>query len=347
MGLRIAFTSLYLPGDSKIGVGYQVHALANQLVRRGHAITVFSPDRPGEGAQYDYERVDPGPSLRTFRFARRLRAVDFEGFDILHGHGDDWCLAWRPRPPHVRTLYGSCFSEAVHIAGAREKLRMLLLGAGEVVSTCLADRSVAISSATVRAYPWVRTVISCGVDTRRFGSDGREVRDPSPTILFVGTYKNRKRGRLLSDVFTREILPKLPAARLLMVCSDARPGHGIDVLGRVSDDELVELYRRAWVFCLPSSYEGFGVPYIEAMAAGCPVVATPNPGAEEVLDHGRFGRIATTEDLGAVLLELLLDPEQRSVLSTRGRVRAQRYDWSRVVDGYESEYQRLLSAGRR
>ena len=103
----------------------------------------------------------------------------------------------------------------------------------------------------------------------------------------------------------------------------------------------------AWVFCLPSSYEGFGVPYIEALAAGCPVVATPNPGAKEVLDHGRFGRIAPPERLGEVLLELLLDPALRNELSVRGRWRAQRYDWGLVAPDYEAVYSSLLTNRRR
>ncbi len=77
--MRIALTSLYLPGSSKIGVGYQVHHFANRLVARGHEVTVFSPDRPGEEARYTYAHVDPGPSLRTFRFAWRLRGVDLPG----------------------------------------------------------------------------------------------------------------------------------------------------------------------------------------------------------------------------------------------------------------------------
>ena len=49
--LRIAITSLYLPGSSKIGVGFQVHHLANSLVARGHSVTVFSPDDAGESAR--------------------------------------------------------------------------------------------------------------------------------------------------------------------------------------------------------------------------------------------------------------------------------------------------------
>lgn len=52
------------------------------------------------------------------------------------------------------------------------------------------------------------------------------------------------------------------------------PDDGVRVLGKVSLERLTEFYRRAWLFCLPSSYEGFGVPYIEAMASGTAVVAT-------------------------------------------------------------------------
>lgn len=343
--LRIAVTSLYLPGSSKIGVGHQVHHFANALVEHGHAVTVFSPDRAGEGARYEVHHVDAGTASRTFGFAWRLRDVDLSGFDILHGQGDDCFLAGRSRPPHVRTMLGSCFVEARHITGTKERLRMGLLGVGEIASSVIADHTVAISHATTRVYPWIREVIPCGVDVGRFAgatAERERERESSPTVLFVGTYQNRKRGRLLADAFTAHVLPRLPDARLWMVCSDAPGGPGIDVLGRISDDELVERYQRASVFCLPSSYEGFGVPYIEAMAAGCPVLATPNVGAIEVLGAGAFGRIVQPERLGPSLLELLEDPAARATLSRSGRRRATEYDWATVVDRYERIYERIL-----
>ncbi len=78
-----------------------------------------------------------------------------------------------------------------------------------------------------------------------------------------------------------------------MVTQDAPPElpEGVTVLGRLSDDELADEYGRAWVFCLPSSYEGFGIPYAEAMTAGLPVVATPNVGARYVTDEGAVGSL--------------------------------------------------------
>jgi glycosyltransferase involved in cell wall biosynthesis len=338
--LRIAITSLYLPGSSKIGVGHQVHHFANALIARGHDVVVFSPDQPGEGARYETRHVDPGGSLRTFRFAWNLRDVDFSEFDVLHAHGDDCFLVGRSRPPHVRTVHGSCLSEARRILGAKEKARMALLGLGEVASSVMADHSVAVSRATTRVYPWIRDVIPCGVDVDRFSPSGTE-RQPVPTILFVGTYENRKRGRLLADAFATHVLPAIPDARLWMVCTDAPKAPGVEVLGRLTDDELIERYRRAWVFCLPSSYEGFGVPYIEALAAGCPVVATPNPGAREVLDDGAFGRLVEADRLGEALVELLRDPAARQRFSEAGRIRARHYDWSEIVTSYERVYASL------
>ncbi len=84
-------------------------------------------------------------------------------------------------------------------------------------------------------------------------------------------------------------------------------------------EELTGLFQQAWVFCLPSTYEGFGVPYLEALAAGTPVVATKNPGACEILRDGEFGIIAPDADLGPVLSRLLADrPAARGVGAQRG-----------------------------
>jgi glycosyltransferase involved in cell wall biosynthesis len=241
-------------------------------------------------------------------------------------------------------MHGSCFAEAGHVPGVWEKLRMGMLGLSEVVATLVADRTVCVSANTRRYYPWTRDVIMNGVDVGAFRPDGEK--ESRPTILFVGTYHNRKRGKLLAEEFERVIRPRVPDARLWMVCSDAPEAAGVTVFGRVSLEKLAELYRRAWVFCLPSSYEGFGVPYIEAMASGTPVVATPNVGAREVLADGKYGEIVAPEKLGGTLAELLTDSRRREEMARAGLERVRDFAWDHIARQYEQIYSELLS-GRR
>jgi glycosyltransferase involved in cell wall biosynthesis len=337
--MRIAMISYYLPSGSKIGVGYQVHELATELSRRGHEVDVFSDCPPVEGAVYGHRRIHASGSLRTFRFALLLRRVDFSSYDVLHAHGDDYWL-WRRRVPrHVRTVHGSCFEEALRIRGFGEKLRMVLLGFSELLASAVADHTVVVSPRTRRWMPWVRTIIPNGVDLRRFHPDARALA-PLPTVLFVGTWANRKRGRDLAAAFQRDVLPVIPDARLELVCRDAPedPGPGVTVLGEQTDAELAAAYRRAWAFCLPSDYEGFGIPYAEAMASGTPVVATPNIGARYVTDEGTAGVLAPLDAIGVTLRDLLTNPERRAELAEAGLRRASTFDLGRVVDSYEALY---------
>jgi glycosyltransferase involved in cell wall biosynthesis len=337
--LRIAMISYYLPSGSKIGVGYQVHSLATELVRRGHEVDVYSECPPVDGAIYGHRHVSVTGALRTFRFATKLRRVDFSGYDVLHAHGDDYWL-WRRRVArHVRTLHGSCFEEALRIRGAWERLRMVMLGFSEVMASVVADTTVVVSPTTRRWTPWVRDVIPNGVDRRRFHPEPT-TRSPHPVVLFVGTWGGRKRGRDLVHAFASVVRPAVPAAELWMVTQDAPAAvpDGVRVLGRLSDDELARAYQQSWVFCLPSTYEGFGIPYAEAMASGLPVVATPNVGARYVTDEGRFGVLAELDDIGRALVEVLADETRRCELEQASRLRAGEFSLDHVVDEYESVY---------
>jgi glycosyltransferase involved in cell wall biosynthesis len=338
---QIAMISLYLPGDSKIGSGYQAHYLANRLVRRGHRVTLFSPDRPGDDARYSYQPVKVGSRLTTFRFAWNLRRQGLEKYDLIHAHGDDYWLWGGKYPPHVRTMHGSNFAEIRHVPRLKSKLRMGLLGVSEVLATAVADRTVCVSTDTCGYYPGVDTVIPNGVDLTAFYPCDIEAKESNPTILFVGTYHNRKRGQLLMQKFAEVVRPQMPEARLWMVCGDAPEAEGVTVFGRVGTEKLGELYRRATVFCLPSSYEGFGVPYVEALASGTPVVATPNPGAREVLDGGRFGRLTPADELGDALVNLLNSPQQRTYLREAGLQRSRDFAWDRIAEAYERLYDQL------
>jgi len=346
--LRIAMISYYLPSESKIGVGYQVHELATELVRRGHTVDVFSPCAPVEGAIYGHVLVPLTGSLRTFKFGLEMRRRELSSYDVLHAHGEDYWM-WRRRVPmHVRTLHGSCFEEALHIRGAKEKIRMVALGFTEVLASLVADRTVLISPQTRRWTPWVSTVIPNGVDAARFGPDGTP-NATDPVVLFVGTWNGRKRGADLARIVVDQVRPRVPDVQLRMVTQDAPKvlPVGVVALGRMADDQLAREYRRAWVFCLPSAYEGFGIPYAEAMTAGTPVIATPNAGARFVTDEGRFGILAGLDQIGEHLVSLLEDSEERGRWADAGRERARAFELTRVADAYEDIYREKRRSLRR
>ncbi len=333
----------FLPGASRGGVGHFTHGLANALTRRGHAVTVFGHDPAPPDAAYHVARVGaPGRGrLAPLAFPFALRAQRFVGFDVVHAQGDDQWLRRAGVPPVVRTLHGSSLAEAIHNGWRRGSAQHGLLHAYfyacEVAAVLRARLVVAVSRDTARYYPRVHRVIPNGVDLEAFAPAAGE-RSPRPSILFVGELDTRKRGRLLLRAFAERVRAACPAAELWAVCPERAEGPGVRWLGQVSAAELARLYGTAWVFCLPSSYEGFGRPYVEAMAAGAPVVATPNAGAREILEDGRHGLLVREADLGEALAALLARADLRQLYADRGRARARRYGWDIVAEQYEDAY---------
>ncbi|WP_164860535.1 glycosyltransferase family 1 protein [Rhodococcus sp. X156] len=107
----------------------------------------------------------------------------------------------------------------------------------------------------------------------------------------------------------------------------------VELLGWVTPEELDRLYRTAALYVLPSRFEGFGLPVLEAMSRGCPVVCSDIPVLREV--GGEAAAYLDTRDATAVadtLRTLLKDPAELSRLSTAGQVQASKFSWSRVAD---------------
>ncbi|MEB3271900.1 MAG: glycosyltransferase family 4 protein [Synechococcus sp.] len=178
------------------------------------------------------------------------------------------------------------------------------------------------------------------------------------TILCVARQYPRKRVIDLIEAFSL-VLPVCPQAELVVIGDG--PEHGViadrvralglsasvRLLGALrSDEEVRAWYRRATVFCLPSIQEGFGIVYLEAMAAGLPVVATTAAAIPEVVPDGQAGVLVPPRDpaaLAAALLRLLQDPSLCRQLAGRGRLLVQQHSWERVADRFLAAVEPLIS----
>lgn len=103
---------------------------------------------------------------------------------------------------------------------------------------------------------------------------------------------------------------------------------GVEFLGVVADDELVRLYQGARAFVIPSLYEGFGIPPLEAQACGSPVIAADIPSLRETLgDSAHWVAPASVSSIRAGLDALASDEDHRRWLITRGDANTARYSW--------------------
>ncbi|TAK14269.1 MAG: glycosyltransferase [Acidobacteria bacterium] len=354
---KIALIQRFLPSRSRGGVGHFTHGLANALSARGHAVTVFSQDPAPDAARYDVVRVPVADTrLAPLAFPVALRRCDFRGFDVIHAQGDEQWLSRHGLPPVVRTLHGSSLAEAwfngVRGRSPRRFALHLYFYLMELIADLRADRVAGVSAGTGRHFPRMHAVVPNGIDVERFASAGRAAtKSAAPSIIFMGELVSRKRGAWLVDVFLKTVRARIANAELWLVSpdrsrrADATPANGVHHLEVLDDTDLAARLAQAWVMCLPSAYEGFGRPYAEAMAAGTVAAATPNPGADDVLDRGRAGVLADDASLGAALVAVLGDADRRAELIAIGRRRAAEYDWPHVAARYEALYDEAV-AGR-
>jgi glycosyltransferase involved in cell wall biosynthesis len=187
----------------------------------------------------------------------------------------------------------------------------------------------------------------------RFGFDP----DPRrPYALFVGTLEPRKNLPLLLEAFAE--LRRHVDAQLLVVgargwldepifAAHARTGVGnaARFLGSLGEEDLAVLYSHAGVFVLPSLYEGFGLPVLEAMACGAPVVCSNAGPLPEVA--GDAAVLLTPEDApvwAAAMLGVLTNSADSNELRQRGFARAKMFSWDAAARATREVYHEALLA---
>jgi glycosyltransferase involved in cell wall biosynthesis len=181
----------------------------------------------------------------------------------------------------------------------------------------------------------------------------------TPTILTVCHLYPRKSIDVLLHAMPR-VLRAVPEARLRVVgvgpeaerltTLHARLGLGATtaLLGHVPFEQLTREYRDCALFCLPSQQEGFGIVFLEAMAAGRPIVACRAAAMPEVVPDGVVGRLVAPGDpaaLAAGLIDLLLDRQQAAQLGRQGSERVAGYDAPRVAARFAETIAPLISGG--
>src|SRR5262245_8164465 len=201
-------------------------------------------------------------------------------------------------------------------------------------------------------------MVANGVDTELFRPDPARERDPHE-ILCVGRASDPNKGvRTLVDALA--LLPT--PVHLTLVDDDAAENPArrraaevgcadrLRLVGRVPTPELLALYRRAALVVVPSRHEGFGLPAVEAMACGAPVVASRAGALPEVVGTAGGGILVEPESPQALakgIAQLLEQPAARAELGERGRRGVEAaYAWPRVAEATARVYAEVVAESR-
>jgi glycosyltransferase involved in cell wall biosynthesis len=198
-------------------------------------------------------------------------------------------------------------------------------------------------------------VVHEGVDITKFKNQNSKIKKDfifrkygigEKYILFVGTIQPRKNLERLIEAFSlvRKSFGNLDLELIII----GKPGwmyepilvapkkYGVEeyvrFLNFVPEEDLVLLYRYAQVFCLPSLFEGFGLPVLEAMASGCPVVVSDSSSLPEIVgDAGIHVDTLSYISIASGIKRILGNDTLRNSLIAKGRQRAREFTWEKTA----------------
>ena len=175
-----------------------------------------------------------------------------------------------------------------------------------------------------------------------------------PFVLFVGSLKSHKNVSVLIEAMAALKNEKRSEQELVLVGRKDEKEKGllalirknssfVKTLGEVSDEDLAVLYNLAEVFVLPSLWEGFGLPALEAMACGTPVLSSDRSSLPEVV--GQAGSLfdpTRVDALKELLYTVLESRPLREKMSEMGLVQAKKFSWDKTADSTLDVYERVL-----
>lgn len=336
------------------------HNLYSGLAQSGvETLALSSPVRPSG-------RLGSLADAATDGFGWPL-TVTADKADLLHFPADTGALV-SGRVPMVATVHGMA---SLHVPGVRKPMAELVWRSrvGRLISKSAAVITVSHSSARdLSAHFGIAAtrlhVIPHGVDHERFHPSSEDdaallspLGLPERFVCYLGNLDPRKNLPALLQAFDRPELSALGVPLVvaggaawdsapILAAISGRPH--VRYLGRISAELVAPLLRAATLFAFPSRYEGFGLPVLEAMACGTPVVTSDRGSLPEVTGDAAL----TVSDLSApvlarALISVLSDEHAANELRERGLINARRFHWKQSVEQHHALFSDLVHQANR
>lgn len=348
------------PPEAHHGWGRYTLELARELLNGGHEVSIITgvdcPEKIDLPPAVMIHRVLPGlMKLKRFNSPRMLSAAPTlrrltESADVVHITAEPYALAAQfITRPLVVTAHGTYLPLTL----TRPLWRGLYR---RVYERCHVICVSQYTETQVRALlPSAKTtVITNGVTLEAVRRNVPPIAKTGPTVIAVGQLKPRKGYHILAQAM-KQIRAAIPDAQAVFLGDDSDTGYVngiraqlaadgltdvVRIAGRVSDDIKIGWLQAAEVFALPAlnadgKFEGFGLVYLEASAAGLPVVGTTGCGAEDAIVDGETGYLIPQNDVGAtakVVIKLLKDGSLRQQMGAAGWAYAEEHTWKHQTE---------------
>lgn len=300
------------------------------------------------------------------RFERLALSIELSPFSLDVLHSPDFIPPARVRCPSVITVHDLAFLLYPRFL-TRESARYY----GQVdVAARAADHIIAVSESTRRdtvrllgvpeekitvIYEAAHPIFTPVTNEETLARVRTRYGLPHDFLLFVSTVEPRKNLPTLLRAFHRlrtnyKIAVTLAIAghrgwlieEVDAVIAELRLGTAVRFLGGIPNEELVYLYNAAKLFVLPSFYEGFGLPPLEAMACGTPVIVSNVSSLPEVVgDAGWLVEPEDVEGLTVAMWRALTDEKLRREMRAKGLKRAHTFSWERAAHETLNVYQKV------
>lgn len=375
--MRVGFDARYLSHGLTGGVRTYVYHLVTELIRCGsdHEWYIYADDK----APFEIPELPSNATLRLLPWRGGISSVrndrsiggwmERDGVDVVHGPAN---YGPTVRVPLVVTVHDALnlFPMSEHLRGFGRRPRQVAMMAYLGLKT---RASLRRASAIITVSRDARDAIAdrAGLSPQRFDviyeaaapqfrpqddaarlaecrkrwrlerpfilADG--IKNPEATINAYRRLSQEMQAATDVVFFSREAEPR-PA-----VAAASSDPH-IKFLSRPSDADLVALMNLATLFAFPSWYEGFGLPIVEAMQCGLPVVASSRGAIPEILgDGGLLFDVDAHDVFAAQLSDILSSQSYRADLSRKALARARQFSWADAAQRTIAVYERVVHGG--
>ncbi len=339
----------YVLGGSSV----VIENLANQLSKNGVDVTI---------AAIKYNKVPKKDNYTVTKLPvcnlKKLKGF-LDSFDVIHNHHSITnFLALATHTPFIYHYHGAPDIYHNYPIWLSSRARAL-------ISVKITHQSfkaiIAVSETGAKEIkPYINTnnvsIVYNGVDTRVFNPQHDGIfREGTPQFLFVGNLSQHKNVKEI--VFgLQEVLKTYPNAKLQIIGVGSKYYHlkrlveefglknEIHMIGFVSDYELPYYYASCDVYVSTSRWENFGMPLLEAMASGKPIVASSIPAHKEILTKSEAGELYKTGDVKDLCNTMIKVYENNKKYTKNCLSFSKRHDWINVADEVLKIYNHVINS---